>query len=89
MGPTPRTPLMFIFFILLGGLLGGILGEIFAVLSPEGAMRDIFIQGYYLGVNPPLTLDLELITLSIGFTIRFNLFTMLGIVLGLYLHKQI
>ena len=84
-----KTPMMLLFFILLGGLLGGVLGEIFAVISPVGPLREIFLQGYTLGVVPPFTVDLRLVSLTAGFSLRFNLFSILGIILGLYLHKQV
>lgn len=84
-----KSGALFLFFIFLGGLLGGVLGEIFAVISPAGPMREIFLQGYTLGITPPLTIDLRLISLTFGFSLRFNLFSILGIILGLYLYKQV
>ncbi len=89
MAQIAKTGLMFLFFILLGGLLGGVLGEIFGVISPAGSLREIFLQGYTLGITPPLTVDLRLLSATFGFAMRFNLFSILGIILGLYLYKQV
>ena len=89
MAQIAKTTMMFLFFILLGGLLGGVLGEVFAVISPVGPMREIFLQGYTLGITPPLTIDLRLLSMTFGFSLRFNLFSILGIILGLYLYKQV
>jgi hypothetical protein len=83
-----KTPWMFIFFILTGGLLGGVLGEILKAFSSEGTIRDLFLTGFNPGINPPFTLDLRLFTITLGFTIRVNLLTILGMILGIYIYKQ-
>ena len=88
MAMLKKTPWMLIFFILIGGLLGGVLGEILRVLSPEGLLKEIFLKGYSIGINPPLTLDLHLFTFTLGFTIQMNLFSLIGIIFGIYLYKQ-
>lgn len=79
---------MFILFTLTGGLLGGVLGEILRALSPEGMIRTLFLTGFDPGINPPFTLNLQLFTFTLGFTIRINLLTLLGIILGIYIYKQ-
>jgi hypothetical protein len=83
-----KTPWMFIFFIFTGGLLGGVLGEILRVFSSEGLIRDLFLAGFSSGVHPPFTLDLHLFTVTVGFTFRINLLTLLGVILGIYVYKQ-
>lgn len=79
---------MFIFFLVGGGLLGGVLGETLRVLSPQGVIRNLFLTGFDLGVNPPFTLDLRLFSITVGFVIRINLLTLLGMILGIYIYKQ-
>jgi len=83
-----KTPWMFIFFILTGGLLGGVLGEVLGVFSPAGVISDLFLTGFDPGIDPPFTLNLHLFTITVGFTIRINLLTLLGIILGIYIYKQ-
>jgi hypothetical protein len=83
-----KTPWMLIFFVLLGGLFGGLLGEVLRAISPEGPLQEFFAKSYGIGIDPPLTLDLRLITFTIGFTIRISLFNLLGILLGIYVYKQ-
>ncbi|MBI5198172.1 MAG: DUF4321 domain-containing protein [Nitrospirae bacterium] len=75
-------------FVFIGALLGGVLGEILRVVSPEGPVRDVFIQGFDLGLHPPVTLDLRIFSLTLGFTIKANLLTLLGSILGIYLYRQ-
>jgi len=79
---------MLIFFVLIGGLMGGVLGEILRLFSPEGLLKEIFLKGYSIGINPPLTVDLHLFTFTLGFTIMMNLFSLLGIIFGIYVYKQ-
>lgn len=83
-----KTSWMFIFFILTGGLLGGVLGEILRVLTSEGVIRDLFLTGFEPGISPPFTLNLQLFSITLGFTIKINLLTLLGIILGIYIYKQ-
>lgn len=83
-----KTIWMFLFFTVFGGIVGGILGEILRVISPPGILHDIFLKGYHIGINPPLTIDIHMLTFTIGFTLQVNLLTLLGIILGIYTFKQ-
>ena len=76
-------------FIFIGGLLGGMLGEILTVFSPSEQIQTIFARSLSPGINPPLTVDLVLIKVTLGFLFKINLLTILGIFLGIYLYKNI
>ncbi|MCZ6799801.1 MAG: DUF4321 domain-containing protein [Nitrospirae bacterium] len=80
------TLLMFIF---IGGLLGGVLGEILRVFTPPGTIQNIFARTVAPGLDPPFTVDLVLIKITIGFILKMNLLTLLGMFLGIYLYKNI
>ncbi len=88
MAVLTKTPWLLFFFILLGGLLGGLLGEILRVIAPQGPLQDIFSRIHEIGLAPPLTVDLKLFTITLGFILRINLFSILGILLGIYIYKQ-
>lgn len=85
---STKTTWLFLMFLILGGLFGGILGEVLKAIAPGGPITNIFLKGYPIGIIPPFTIDLSLITLTIGFTIKLTLFSILGIFLGLYIYKQ-
>jgi hypothetical protein len=75
-------------FILIGGMLGGIFGEILRVMAPNGAIQTIFAGNFSPGINPPLTIDLVILKLTFGFSIKVSLLSVLGMFLGAYLYKQ-
>lgn len=90
MAPMRKSPLTLVMFLLIGGLLGGILGETLRMLAPdEGRIQKLFTTALTPGIKPPLTIDLILLTLTFGFTIKLNLLAFLGILLGMYLYKQV
>lgn len=76
-------------FIFIGGLLGSILGEILLVVSPQGTVQSIFGEALSLGLDPPVTVNLVLIKLTLGFLLKINLLSVLGMLLGAYLYKHI
>ncbi|NKB82523.1 MAG: DUF4321 domain-containing protein [Nitrospirales bacterium] len=84
-----RSGLTLLGFIFVGGLLGGVLGEILRVFAPAGMIQDIFTQSVSPGLDPPFTVNLVLLKLTIGFIFKINLLTLLGIFLGIYLYKNI
>jgi len=76
-------------FIFIGGLLGSILGEILQVVSPQGTVQSIFGEALSLGLDPPVTVNLVLIKFTLGFLLKINLLSVLGMLLGAYLYKHI
>nr|MBI3613589.1 DUF4321 domain-containing protein [Nitrospirota bacterium] len=82
-----KSPWVLLLFILLGGLLGGLLGEVLRVIAPQGMIQTLFSKAPHIGI-PTLTVDLFLLTFTVGFTVKINLLTILGSFLGIYLYKQ-
>jgi hypothetical protein len=87
--PVKKSGWTLLGFIFIGGLLGGMLGEILTVFSPSEQIQTIFARALSPGINPPLTVDLVLIKVTLGFLFKINLLTILGIFLGIYLYKNI
>ena len=79
---------IFLVFILLGAFLGSILGEILGIVAPEGPLRNIFLKAFKIGIDPAFTLNIRIITFTIGFTFSINLMSILGMIIGVYLYKQ-
>jgi uncharacterized membrane protein len=72
-----------------GALFGGLLSEALVFFSPTPIIKDAFLNSYHIGITPPVTLDLALITLTLGFTVKINLLILLGILLGVYTYRQL
>ena len=58
-------------------------------MAPQGTIQAVFATNWTPGINPPLTLDLVLLKLTIGFAIKINLLSFLGMFLGIYLYKNV
>jgi hypothetical protein len=84
-----KSPWILLIFVLIGGLLGGILGEILHVMAPQGTIQSIFSTHFTPGINPPLTIDLVLVKLTLGFSIKVNILSILGMFIGVYLYKHV
>lgn len=50
-----------------GAIVGSILGEVVSGVAP------VLAKGFTVGVNPPFVADLNVFTLTIGFTLHLNL----------------
>ena len=79
---------MLVLFIVIGGFVGAVLSRILRAVTNRGPISEFFIQELRPGLDPPMTLDLQLFTLTFGFTFSINLLSLLGIILGIYLYKQ-
>jgi hypothetical protein len=84
-----KSPWLLLIFLLIGGLLGGILGEILRVMAPQGMIQTIFATNVTPGISPPLTIDLILVKLTLGFSFKISLLSILGMLLGIYLYKNV
>jgi len=84
-----KSPWVLLMFLLIGGLLGGILGEILRVMAPQGTIQNIFATNVTPGISPPLTVDLILLKLTFGFSLKVSLLSVLGMFLGVYLYKNV
>ncbi len=78
----------FILLVLLGGaLLGSALGQLVGILLPRGVVQDFFVRAVTPGLTQPVTVDLLVLTLTFGFTLKLNIVALLGVVLTAYLLK--
>ncbi len=75
--------------IILGALIGSVIGEVIATLTPGGLLEKVFSKGLNPGLTPPVVLDLKVLTLTFGLTMKVNLASLLGIVLALLLYRKL
>lgn len=64
----------------LGVVLGSVVGEVIGLLLPEGnVIRELFISGKEFSVSP-VTVNLIVFTFTVGFSLKVNLISVLGII---------
>ncbi|MGH7313822.1 MAG: DUF4321 domain-containing protein [Candidatus Rokuibacteriota bacterium] len=78
-----RRGLALVVLVVVAGLvLGSLLGEVLGALLPSGRLQALLTQGPTFGLTPPATLDLRLLSLTIGFALKVNLVGVVGIVVS-------
>ena len=75
--------------LILGALIGSVIGEVIATFVPGGLVEKLFAKGVDPGLSPPAVLDLKVITVTFGFTVRINLASLLGIGFALLIYKKL
>ncbi len=64
----------------LGVILGSVVGELIGLVLPEGnVIRQLFVSGKEFSVSPA-TYDFIVFTFTIGFSLKVNLISVLGII---------
>jgi len=80
---------MLLVILILGALIGSVIGEVIGALVPGGIIESIFSKGINPGITPPAVLDLRVVTLTLGATVRINLASVLGIALALLIYRRL
>ena len=75
--------------VILGALIGSVIGEVITTLAPGGIIEKVFSKGVNPGITPPAILDLRVITLTFGLTMKINLASLLGIALALLIYRKL
>jgi len=84
-----KSPWILITCVVVGGLFGSLLGEILLAAFKPGVIQNVFTQSVSVGIDPPFKVGLWMLTISAGFTLKMNLLTFIGILLGVFVYKQI
>lgn len=69
--------------ILLGALIGSALGEILAYILPQGVVKEFFLRSAVFTLGPA-TLDIVILTFTLGFSLKINVIGILGIIIAAY-----
>ncbi len=75
--------------VILGALIGSVIGEVIGTLAPGGYLEKVFSKGVNPGLSPPAILDLKVLVLTLGLTVKINLASLLGIVLALLIYRKL
>lgn len=71
---------------MLGLLLGSAVGEILGYFLPDSPVKKVFVLGFTY-VFPPATLNLIILSLTFGFSIKANVVSVLFVLLLAHLLK--
>lgn len=89
MPKTTDGVMVLLVILILGALIGSVIGEVIGALAPDGYVAAIFSKGISPGITPPAVLDLKVLTVTLGVTMRINLASVLGITLALLIYRRL
>jgi len=68
----------------LGMLMGSLMGELISEFMVDGVVKDFFTRSIAPGFSPS-TLDLVVLRLTFGLTLKLNVISVVGVALAAYL----
>ncbi len=83
-----KSILMLILIVAVGALLGSFIGGFIGHAFPEGIIYDLFSKEISAGLEPT-TLDLRILIFTFGCLFKFNVPSVLGIILAAFLVKTV
>lgn len=75
-----------IFIIVMGGIVFGAFGEFLGFIIPDGTVKTVFLKNIWVGFSP-ITINLHIVSFTIGFHLKFNIISVIGIILFAYILK--
>ena len=73
----------YLIVIFIGALIGSALGEVIAFLIPDGVVKDFFLKSVTASIGPG-TLNIIVLTLTFGFSIKLNIMFVIGVLITAY-----
>ncbi len=73
--------------LFVGLLVGTVVGEILGLILPENDVVKKVLVDSFRYQFPPATLNLIVFTITFGFTLKFNIISLLGIAAAWYYYK--
>jgi hypothetical protein len=78
-----KSAAFIIFIIVIGAMIGTALGEVIGILVPDGVVKDFFLKSASASLGPG-TLDIILLTLTLGISFKINVMGVIGILIAAY-----
>ena len=69
-----------IFILIVGLILGSFIGDLLGMVLPDGAVKMVMTTPLRIGFHP-VSLDLHIFTIVLGFMIKINLFGFIGVLI--------
>ena len=74
-----------VLFILCGIVVGGLLGE----LAGQVDFLWWLSYGEQFGISEPITLDLQVVSLTFGLMLKINIASIIGMILAIFIYRKI
>ena len=74
--------------IVVGALIGSFLGKFIGLVVPDGSIKDLFATEISAGLSPA-TLDLRVVDLTFGCMLKFNIMSLIGIIVAAFIFQRI
>jgi hypothetical protein len=74
--------------VVVGLVVGSLLGELVGGLAGPGRLKDLLTHGPTIGLTPPSTLDLRLLSVTFGIVFKVNVVGVLGIIVALLVVRR-
>ena len=75
---------MVITTIVLGAVIGTLVGKILAFILPEGVVKQFLLLSTTLSIGPG-TVNIVLMSITVGFSLTLNVISLIGIGISYYL----
>ena len=75
---------VFLIFLFSGIIIGGLLGEVAASIP----FLSWLSYGKSFGLVEPFVLDINILVLTLGFTVQLNVASIIGILIALLVYKK-
>ena len=85
MATREKNVWILILFILCGIVVGGLLGE----LASQIDFLWWLSYGEEFGLSDPITLDLQVISLTFGLMFKINIASIIGMILAIFIYRKI
>ena len=85
MAVKDKGRLISILFILAGLVIGGLLGN----LATNVSWLSWLAYGEEFGLMEPLILDLNVLTLTLGLTIKINVASIIGVIIAIFVYRKV
>ena len=86
--PLHRGLGLLLLAIVVGLVFGSLLGELLAQFVAAPWLKDALTRGPMLGLTPPATLDLRLLSVTFGIVFKVNVVGVLGILAALVIVRR-
>ena len=85
MATKEKNTWIFIIFLLAGIVLGGLIGEL------AGKIDFLWWLGYgqQFGLTQPLTLNLQVVTLTFALQFKINIASIIGVAIAIFVYRKV